>query len=52
MEDREMTKLKNMFNNKLESIRTNYENEIKSQIDSSLNKIYEKVTEDIQKAVD
>ena len=52
MEEREMTKLKNMFDNKLESIRVKYENEIKSQIDSSLSKIYEKVTEDIYKAVD
>jgi hypothetical protein len=46
MEEREMSKLKNMFDGKLESIRVKYENEIKSQIDSSLNKILEKVTED------
>jgi hypothetical protein len=46
MEEREMAKLKNMFDGKLESIRVKYENDIKSQIDSSLSKIFEKVTED------
>lgn len=44
LDDREIGKLKRMFDNRLETIRAKYEHEIKSQINNSLNKIFEKVS--------
>lgn len=44
LEDREISKLKRMFDNRLESIRAKYEDEIKSQINNSLSRIFEKVS--------
>jgi hypothetical protein len=42
--ERDFNKLIRMFDNKTESIRIQYENEIKSQISNSLNSIFEKIS--------
>lgn len=42
---RESDKLRKLFDRKVESIREDYENEIKSQINNTLQKIFDKVME-------
>jgi hypothetical protein len=44
LSDSEIKKLVNFFDSKVDDIRIKYEEEIKSQIGNTLDKIYEKIT--------